>query len=73
MILFQHLPKIPIMMQNCWKLPIVVLIQVHHINLNLIPNGQHFARMLYPVPGQFTDVDQTIGPTQVHKGTEVTN
>ena len=51
--------------------PSSFLIQAQNINVNLVANAQHLARMPYPVPGEFGNVHQAISASQVNEDTEI--
>ena len=46
-------------------------IDVEHLHLDLVTNGDDAARVVDVLPGELRDVDQPVHATQVHEGSEV--
>jgi hypothetical protein len=47
------------------------LVHVHHVDFHFLANAQDLARVLDAVPGQLRQMNQAVGPAQVHKGAEI--
>src|SRR5215469_14697440 len=51
----------------------LLLLFVHrqNLDLDLLTDLENFARVVDSAPGELTDVDQSIGSTQIHEGAKV--
>jgi hypothetical protein len=47
-----------------------ISIDIQDVDLHLLAGTEHIAWMIHASPGELGDMDQTLQPTQVHKGTE---
>ena len=49
---------------------LAILVHVHHVDVHLLPDVQHFAGVIDAVPGKLRKMDQSVGAAQVHERAE---
>ena len=71
-VLVRHLePRVLGYLLEPQRYPLVLRIELEHLDLDLVSHLEQFGGMVHPAPGHVSNVQKTVYPAQVHKTTIV--